>query len=191
MRSLVDEHRPACAYAQGKLWGPALTKYSREVDFILPEVLWWTAGWDLDRLALHRQVCVMASGGKMCMDAAKYDNTNVERRPCGGQVRGGQRSDCRLQPAAAGGAVSRSIACGQGRPGGLLGSGGPDPQTAGKRPSGFPDAFGALPAVARSAVNDMGPNLSDAYQLLRQHQIAVDLVDEVGSAAETFQPYDW
>lgn len=191
VRSLVDEHRPACAYAQGKLWGPALTKYSREVDFILPEVLWWTAGWDLDRLALHRQVSVMASGGKMCMDAAKYDNTNVERRPLAEvklEVANGLTVDCNpllreARSADLSPVDKEDLAAFLGQAGQIL-----KLRENARRVS--QTALVHCPAVDRSAVNDMGPNLSDAYQLLRQHQIAVDLVDEVGSAAETFQPYD-
>ncbi|MCC6679896.1 MAG: hypothetical protein IT445_03240 [Phycisphaeraceae bacterium] len=77
---IVNRLRPDAVYQQGKLWDSDLARYSNRVDAVLPEILWWTVGHDIDRLALSREICQLYSGQRVVWDVAKYDNGNIDRR---------------------------------------------------------------------------------------------------------------
>ncbi len=191
VRALVDQHRPVCAYGQGKIWGAQLRHHRKQFDYVMPEVMWWTVGWNLDYLALHRQICSTFSGGKVCFDVAKYDNTNIERRPmaevrlemANGLTVGSNPllREMRSADGAEHDQAELAMSLDQAR------------QVLEMRRNAVRICRTALlhcPAVDRLAVNDMGQSLSNGYQLLRQNQVDVDVVDEEELAVDNLKKYN-
>ena len=183
VRGLVDHLRPTVAYQQGKLWGDDLKHYADCVDAVLPEILWWTVGYDIDRLALSREVCRVYSGRKVVWDEGKYDDTNLDRRcleevklllanglTCEGQpflreMRAADLAPRRLTEFQDYVARVRQLV---------------DRRNAGERVvSGT--LLHSLDAE-RGSPHSMGDSVSGAYRVLRENQVLVDVVsqDEVG-----------
>lgn len=179
VRSIIDQTRPKTIYQQGKLFGPDLARYADQVDAVLPEVLWWSVGGDLDRLALSRWICKAYSAGKPIYDEAKYDDTNIDRR-CLEEVKLllGHGLTCDGQPLLR---EARVADLAPRRLGDLQQYMGQLRALVEHRAKSEPIITGSLlhsQAVEMKHDREMGPSISGACRILRENQILMELITE-------------